>query len=851
MEVDSPKGEIVQAIDSIWFHSEGTVHYTTSQGFQPWRGSVAPSLFQPDRRLFQQARRLFQLVGLMEKGVQSDWRKKQSSPILGWKKQSGARRLFQLARRLFTLVVCLRSSSVSARRLFQLARRLFTLVVCLSSSSVSASSLSVSARRLFQQARPAAARGYGWDTVTCDLTFESCQVTLCVGEDERIHMLPEKVLSLLEVYLGEQKVTDRFYLRGRSLVFKIQDVNPDVTGLDHEIQVTVPASKMKMTVQTYANVDDIKRRLRRVYARMNVVHDGKVITDLTQTYRQLGIQASAHVQLQFGDPENPPVVPTREEYNTGYSVSPEVSARPRVGSPDGRRPEGDPTRGRAGTEGDAEYTVSGRPRVGSPDGRRPEGDPTRGRAGTEEVKAIEDAIESLIQELQGVEQGNEDSDSESKEITRKRLKNRTSGPPFAVSCGVTWSSHTESATSRPGPGDADPGGGEDTIRPRIFRIRHPWSGTLCQNSKGRCGNHCKKQKEPYRLLPTFRHVTCKHGSEVGAGRGQNKPMAGKPPALDFKHDILQYSVLLKVMINLYSLHMDPAYWPHPDRFDPGRFLDAEGNVVNKPESFMPFSGGRRVCLGEQQARMELFLFFSTLLQSFTFRPPEDAPPPTTEGVFGLTMKPHPFKLCAIPPPIEKSLPLTGRRAGCQQLPGGPMVCTVRPKCTSRQDSPLPNSGYPNIRNTPCCVPNRACPKPCLSQTVPVPNRACSKPCLSQTVPARAQNGTQPDCPEPCPEVLSIIVIGGTRHDLGQGHRVSRPVLSPQARFGTRHGLGHNTPTPTPELFCSDMCAHKKDPFNMQRKLTPSLPTSYRTAIFIHQQLLETVKPQQPSTLLIT
>ncbi|KAI8501164.1 hypothetical protein Bbelb_212590 [Branchiostoma belcheri] len=43
------------------------------------------------------------------------------------------------------------------------------------------------------------------------------------------------------------------------------------------------------------------------------------------------------------------------EYNTGYSVSPDVSARPRDGSPDGRRPEGDPTRGRAGTEGDAEY----------------------------------------------------------------------------------------------------------------------------------------------------------------------------------------------------------------------------------------------------------------------------------------------------------------------------------------------------------------------------------------------------------------------------------------------------------------------------------------------------------------
>ncbi|KAI8509403.1 hypothetical protein Bbelb_132510 [Branchiostoma belcheri] len=44
---------------------------------------------------------------------------------------------------------------------------------------------------------------------------------------------------------------------------------------------------------------------------------------------------------------------TQYKYNTGYSVSPEVSA----GSPDGRRLEGDPTRGRAGTEGDAEYTI--------------------------------------------------------------------------------------------------------------------------------------------------------------------------------------------------------------------------------------------------------------------------------------------------------------------------------------------------------------------------------------------------------------------------------------------------------------------------------------------------------------
>ncbi|XP_078698409.1 cytochrome P450 2D6-like [Branchiostoma floridae x Branchiostoma belcheri] len=104
----------------------------------------------------------------------------------------------------------------------------------------------------------------------------------------------------------------------------------------------------------------------------------------------------------------------------------------------------------------------------------------------------------------------------------------------------------------------------------------------------------------------------------------------------------------QVLMNLYSLHMDPAYWPDPDRFHPGRFLDAEGNVINKPESFMPFSGGRRECLGEQLARMELFLFFSTLLQSFSFRTPEGAPPPTTDGFLGITLSPRPFELCAIP-----------------------------------------------------------------------------------------------------------------------------------------------------------------------------------------------------------
>ncbi|XP_066302867.1 cytochrome P450 2U1-like [Branchiostoma lanceolatum] len=103
-----------------------------------------------------------------------------------------------------------------------------------------------------------------------------------------------------------------------------------------------------------------------------------------------------------------------------------------------------------------------------------------------------------------------------------------------------------------------------------------------------------------------------------------------------------------VVPNLRSVHMDPVAWPNPEVFDPSRFLDADGKVVNNPPSFLPFSTGRRNCLGEQLAKMELFLLFSTILQHFTLKVPEGAPTPSTEGTFkSLSMAPAPFKLCAV------------------------------------------------------------------------------------------------------------------------------------------------------------------------------------------------------------
>uniref|UniRef100_A0A8C9SE04 Cytochrome P450 2J2-like n=1 Tax=Scleropages formosus TaxID=113540 RepID=A0A8C9SE04_SCLFO len=101
-----------------------------------------------------------------------------------------------------------------------------------------------------------------------------------------------------------------------------------------------------------------------------------------------------------------------------------------------------------------------------------------------------------------------------------------------------------------------------------------------------------------------------------------------------------------VMGTLQSVLFDESEWEAPFTFNPGHFLDEEGKFKRR-DAFLPFSAGNRMCLGESLARMELFLFFTSLLQQFTFSPPPGVEP-TLEFEMGFILRPKPYKLCAVP-----------------------------------------------------------------------------------------------------------------------------------------------------------------------------------------------------------
>nr|XP_056705939.1 cytochrome P450 2J5-like [Euleptes europaea] len=102
-----------------------------------------------------------------------------------------------------------------------------------------------------------------------------------------------------------------------------------------------------------------------------------------------------------------------------------------------------------------------------------------------------------------------------------------------------------------------------------------------------------------------------------------------------------------VSVNLRTAMFDPEYWETPDQFNPNHFLDEDGNFSCR-EAFISFSAGHRVCMGEQLARVELFIIVSSLFQAFTFRAPEGVQEMNLNREMGFIVRPHRYTICATP-----------------------------------------------------------------------------------------------------------------------------------------------------------------------------------------------------------
>jgi 26-hydroxylase len=100
--------------------------------------------------------------------------------------------------------------------------------------------------------------------------------------------------------------------------------------------------------------------------------------------------------------------------------------------------------------------------------------------------------------------------------------------------------------------------------------------------------------------------------------------------------------------------MDTNLWgPDANEFRPSRFITAE-NKIHKPEYFMPFGSGRRICLGDVLARMELFIFFASIMHRFDILLPSGCEEPSLDGNPGVTIYPDRFLVCLKERPLDIS-----------------------------------------------------------------------------------------------------------------------------------------------------------------------------------------------------
>ena len=111
-------------------------------------------------------------------------------------------------------------------------------------------------------------------------------------------------------------------------------------------------------------------------------------------------------------------------------------------------------------------------------------------------------------------------------------------------------------------------------------------------------------------------------------------------------DVLVDGVLIPkdtIIFGIFAEILKGDYWDNGELFNPGRFLDEEG-CLRQDEHLIPFSIGKRVCPGQALANVQLFLYFTRVLQMFNFHPIDEMNLPKETFTAGIASTPTPFDL---------------------------------------------------------------------------------------------------------------------------------------------------------------------------------------------------------------
>jgi len=82
------------------------------------------------------------------------------------------------------------------------------------------------------------------------------------------------------------------------------------------------------------------------------------------------------------------------------------------------------------------------------------------------------------------------------------------------------------------------------------------------------------------------------------------------------YDIPKDSAILPF---LHAVHHDESYWEKPHSFYPEHFLTKDGKTYQPDDHLIPFSLGKRACMGESLASMELFLISTSVIREYKMK----------------------------------------------------------------------------------------------------------------------------------------------------------------------------------------------------------------------------------------